>query len=135
MALYLLSKLHAPSFGSLGRLELTFSKLSWRWLILPKPLNRIAIPRLLLKQVGLSKNTDKPQGCKLSNLLLHVGGHPGHRSPTATLGASLCAFRLGRARTLAHRHSVYYQSWSWKRGEPVTCILGSHSVLHPSVPF
>jgi len=32
----------------------TMQASSWRWLILPKPLNRIAIPRLLLKQVGLS---------------------------------------------------------------------------------
>lgn len=36
----------------------------------------------------------KPQECKPGNLLLRVGSHVGCRSPTPTLGASLCAFRL-----------------------------------------
>lgn len=45
-----------------------------------------------LRRVGLSKkNTDKPQGCKLSNSLLRVGNLSGYRSPTPYTGQkSLC---------------------------------------------
>lgn len=48
----------------------------------------------------------KPQGCKPGNSLLRVGSAARYRSPTPTLGKSLCAFRL-RMCSLAPRHSVY----------------------------